>query len=273
MPVFACKFGYYYCFTLCVVNLILAEIALAQSPYEFNKKTDEMILGLGIPLAIVAITIDGSISPLTVDEINALNRMDVNALDRIATYNFSEKSSDWSDILLYTCMATPLTLLASKKIRDDAAIVYGMYGQSLLFGFTLPLVVKGTVQRIRPFIYNPQVPLQEKLTSEAKRSFFSGHTTVAFTSMIFLSSVYSNYYPDSKSKPYIWVGSILMASTVGYLRISAGAHFPSDVIMGALVGSAIGYLIPKVHEADKINLLAAENIHYQQPLFSFQFSF
>ncbi|MGB6121102.1 MAG: phosphatase PAP2 family protein, partial [Bacteroidota bacterium] len=97
-------------------------------------------------------------------------------------------------------------------------------------------------------VYNENVPVEEKLHTNAKRSFFSGHTTISFSSAVFLSKVYGDYFPDSKWKPYIWGVSLGIAAAVGYLRIAAGKHFLTDVLVGALVGGAIGYLIPKIHE-------------------------
>ena len=34
---------------------------------------------------------------------------------------------------------------------------------------------------------------------------------------------------------------------MAYLRFESGIHDPSDVVVGALVGSAIGYLVPRSH--------------------------
>jgi membrane-associated phospholipid phosphatase len=34
---------------------------------------------------------------------------------------------------------------------------------------------------------------------------------------------------------------------VGSLRVAAGRHFPTDVLVGALAGSAIGMVIPWAH--------------------------
>ena len=127
---------------------------------------------------------------------------------------------------------------------------------------------------MRPFVYNPDVALEKKMSVNARKSFFSGHTSVAFAAMIFLSTVHSKYYPDSDWKPFIWGGTILLASSVGYLRIIAGAHFPSDVIVGALVGSAVGYLIPRIHETDTSNtMLHINHVQPIRPIFSVRFAF
>jgi membrane-associated phospholipid phosphatase len=38
-----------------------------------------------------------------------------------------------------------------------------------------------------------------------------------------------------------------MGSIIGATRIAAGQHFPSDVLVGAAAGTAIGLLIPWLH--------------------------
>jgi membrane-associated phospholipid phosphatase len=40
---------------------------------------------------------------------------------------------------------------------------------------------------------------------------------------------------------------LLLAATVGTLRVLSGKHFPTDVLTGAVVGSALGWLIPELH--------------------------
>jgi membrane-associated phospholipid phosphatase len=255
------------------ILLIFTVEAEAQSPYEMNMKKDGAIILIGLPVVAVGIALDRSIAPLTLDEVNKLDRNDIFKPDRFVSYNYSEKAGALSDILVISCVASPLLLLSSKSIRNDAGIIAGMYLQSLIFGIAIPAYGKGGLQRVRPYAYNPDAPLDMKLTSEAKRSFISGHTSMAFTSMVFLSTVYSTYYPDSNARPYIWAGSLLLASTVGYLRIAAGSHFLTDVIVGAIAGAAVGYLIPKWHETD---VSESEIMQSQQstraPLISFQFA-
>ena len=246
----------------------------AQSPYEVSWQKDRVLLVVGIPLVAIGFALDMSIAPLTLEEVNNLDRENIPKIDRFVSYNYSENAGDLSDILLYTCIASPFLLLSSSAVRNDFGTVYGMYTEALLFGIGLPSYGKAGAQRIRPYAYNPDTPMDKKLTAEAKKSFFSGHTSAAFTSTIFLSSVYSTYYPNSKWKPYIWTGSILLASTVGYLRIAAGAHFLTDVLVGALVGATIGYIIPKIHESDSnTTILDTPDVPTRPPGVSIQFSF
>ena len=229
---------------------VLITATSAQSPYKLSWEKDGIILGSGAAVSAIGYLMEQKINPLSVQEIAALSRNDVNAFDRSATYNWSKNLMTGSDAGVVLLMLSPLSLFLDNNVRKDFQTISAMCFETLLFAVFLPSIAKGTAERIRPFAYNEQTPLQDKLDAEARKSFFSGHTTVAFASAVFLSSVYDGYFPDSKYKNYVWAGSLLTASLTGFLRYASGAHFPTDVLAGAVVGSAVGYLIPYLHKTD-----------------------
>lgn len=231
-------------------SVILVGSVFAQSPYKTSWEKDGAILGSNIAVAFLGSSLESKITPLSIQEIETLSRNKVNIFDRSATYNWSKKISSVSDVCVITVALSPVSLFLSKEIRKDFQTVGTMYLETMLLAAFLPSIAKGSAERIRPFVYNENAPLNDKLDIEAKKSFFSGHTTVAFASAVFLSTVYGEYFPDSRYKNYIWAGSIFTASLTGFLRYEAGAHFPTDVLVGAVVGSAVGYLIPYLHRSN-----------------------
>ncbi|MBT8218659.1 MAG: phosphatase PAP2 family protein, partial [Bacteroidia bacterium] len=47
--------------------------------------------------------------------------------------------------------------------------------------------------------------------------------------------------------PVVWTTAIAVPALTGLLRTRAGKHFYTDVIVGFVVGAAVGYLIPEIH--------------------------
>ncbi|MGB6123519.1 MAG: phosphoesterase PA-phosphatase, partial [Bacteroidota bacterium] len=145
----------------------------AQSPYELDR-SDVALTGVGIVLLATDRVLAGNTDPLTLEEIKGLSRDDVFALDRFVTYNYSESAATASDILEWTAILAPLALFTSPDIRSDFSTVGLMYLQTALFSVGTFGVTKGVVTRPRPYVYNENVPIEEKLHPDAKRSFFSG---------------------------------------------------------------------------------------------------
>ena len=236
----------------------------AQVVYRLNWAKEVFISGSGIAIGILGKNLNQDLMPLSEEEIANLSRLEVNKFDRSATYLYSGNARRMSDVLVACSVILPLSLFTQTEIRQDWETVGAMYLETMLFSNVVPLISKGRVKRIRPYVYNDNVPLEEKLDKNALRSFYSGHTTNAFASAVFVSTVYGRYYPQSRYKPYIWVGSLSLASLVGYLRYKAGKHFPSDILTGAAVGSTIGFIIPYVHRIGKsknISLRVTRTVH------------
>src|SRR5262249_22614926 len=80
-------------------------------------------------------------------------------------------------------------------------------------------------------------------------SFYSGDTTVAFALGVSAATVTS--MRGYRWAPVVWVAGIGLGVTTGYLRMAADRHFFTDVLTGAVVGSAIGFAVPSLlHKGD-----------------------
>lgn len=257
--------------SLLVFLSAICGISFAQSPYEISWKKDGAILGGSIAISFAAATLDDSLHVLTPAELSALNKNSINVFDRWATNFASPKVSRASDYLVAACIAAPIGLLfADSKIGGEWQMVSTMYVETALLATFLPSFGKGPARRIRPYLYNPDAPLELQQDVEANRSFFSGHTTWAFASMTFLATVYSDFYPNSEHKSTVWIVSMSAASAVGLLRVFSGAHFPTDVLVGAVVGSAVGYGIPALHKTKSSSVGIIPSSNSQGLQFAFQ---
>jgi membrane-associated phospholipid phosphatase len=255
--------------------LVLTHSLIAQSPYEIKNKSDGAILSCGFGFAIASEILTKSVESLTKVEINDLSKYDINKFDRTAVSNYLPQLGRFSNILLGTCMLSPGVILLDEKMWADKNTILLMHFESMLLTGFITRLIK-TTGRIRPIIYNPDVPLKEKLklNNEARASFPSGHTSMAFASAVLISKVFCDFHPNSKYKPYIWAGSLGTASIVGYLRYASGVHFPTDILTGAALGSAIGFVIPYLHKKkDTNNLSIRPTYHTEQFQLKIQFVF
>jgi len=106
----------------------------------------------------------------------------------------------------------------------------------ILGALTLWLVVelvKALVHRRRPFIRLSQARIVGHRA--IGRSFPSGHTSQAF----FMATVMAAYFHAG-----VWAVCLLyaVALLVGITRVYVGAHYPRDVLAGAILGSAWGLM-------------------------------
>ena len=233
-------------FILCHSSFIICN---AQSPYELKTGRELTWLGVGAVSLGASQVIQKAVDPLTPAQVAALNRADVNSFDRNATLHYSASAARLSDVtLLGTGGVLGVLTLATRPMRQDIKTVAVMYVETALLVNGVGGIVKGLTQRTRPFVYNADAPIADKLALDARQSFFSGHSANAFATAIFTGEVFRHYFPDSKLKPYVWVGSLGLATATAYLRYEAGKHYPTDLLAGAAFGSLVGWGIPKLHE-------------------------
>jgi membrane-associated phospholipid phosphatase len=152
-------------------------------------------------------------------------------------FNVRGRRPRWLDRLMsaFTQIGNGVVIAALALIlyfAGDHLLAYGL----ILGALTLWLLVellKALVHRRRPFIRLSQARI---VGHRARgRSFPSGHTSQAF----FMATLMSGYFHAA-----VWAVCLLyaLALVVGITRIYMGAHYPRDVLAGAVLGAAWGLL-------------------------------
>lgn len=230
-------------------NDIDIEIADYEIQYDFKWKRDAPILVGGAALYLIGTSIQNNVEPLTVNQINNLDKRNINGFDRLAVNNNNSKNGNSSDIGLAVSAIAPLTLLAFKPVRKEFFPVLVVYLETSITVAGLTNITKGAFKRNRPYMYDPTIPAENKQTSNDRHSFFSGHTSHSAAYSFLTAHLISRYSKKKWVKQVAWGGAVLLPATIGYLRISAGKHFPTDVITGYIIGAGVGYLMPHLHRA------------------------
>ena len=82
--------------------------------------------------------------------------------------------------------------------------------------------------------------------------FISSHACNTFALAVFITHILKRYYKKIAWVMFIW------ASLVAYSRIYMGVHYPGDVVVGAIVGMLVGFIISKLYDiiSRKLNIHA-----------------
>jgi undecaprenyl-diphosphatase len=141
------------------------------------------------------------------------------------------------------CIPLALYITGNQRQQQTALVMASALMRSML----ATELIKNTVARPRPGLNLSDVNFNGAILRDTK-SFPSGHTVASFT----IATILANEYPDHSIPLY------LLATTVGVSRIYNGMHFPSDVIVGAI----IGYMFARDALENKEQITAGNIIQY-----------
>lgn len=216
--------------------------------YKLKPAVDVPLTAVTMGWSLYAFTKIYSKDPSTPAQIQALNKNDLAPINRAGADNYSLKAQNISDYLFYGSMPLPIVLLLDKKIRKDAGKIGFLFLETMSVTGVLYTSSVYFKDKYRPYAYNPNVPLDERIAGGAKNSFFAGHPALVGTSTFFMAKVYADYHPESKIKWLMYTAASLATVTTGYLRYKGGMHHLTDVFIGTAIGPLSGILVPHFHK-------------------------
>jgi membrane-associated phospholipid phosphatase len=160
----------------------------------------------------------------------------VRQTDIFSDYNKVLKSSISGGLIAII----PAGFYAVSLVRHDS---YGQ-GTALLAGEAvandaiLMVVMKAITRRARPSEFPPNGAYNDTFFATHNSflgkgsSFPSGHAMMAFS----VADVFARRYRHHNWVPYV---AYTLATAISFSRVTTGAHFPSDVFIGAATGFAI----------------------------------
>lgn len=185
--------------------------------------------------------------PFTAAQVNSLDPFVNPGIDLNALNKWNPKVAKTSDALLYASLTLPAFMMIHPNARKDFLAVGFIYAEVALLTVGVTELAKNLVLRPRPYAYNYSVPIDVRTDTDARQSFFSGHTSVTAALCFTTAKVFSDYSDNPTHEALVWTSAAILPAITGYFRYEAGKHFPSDIIAGYLAGASIGYLVPWLH--------------------------
>jgi membrane-associated phospholipid phosphatase len=190
------------------------------------------------------------------EEIAALRPELLSSIDRWALNQDPSQRDKWfkfSDATLPATVVLSFSMFLDKNIRKDWINILLMYYEAQAVAFTVynySPFGPAFQNRLRPLVYyGNYFPDDLRLRGGQRNSMFSGHAGNAAAATFFAVKVYSDYHPEIGKKKYLYYAiAALPPIFVGYTRVKALAHFPSDVFLGLVVGAVSGISIPSLHK-------------------------
>lgn len=219
--------------------------------YRINNKLDLPITAVGIGGTLYGFHLRESKPNSDSAEVMNLDASTLSKINRkVTTYN-SPEASMVSDVLFAEGFVVPWFLFADKKVRSEAYDYSIMYLEAMGITGMGYAMAAGLVDKYRPYAYNKDVEFERRRNKHSVNSFYAGHVAVTAAGTFFAARVYNDLHPDSKFRYVMW--GVAGASTAAqcYARYKGGYHFPSDIAIGAGLGTAAGLLVPIIHKREK----------------------
>ncbi len=217
--------------------------------YFIKPKVDIPLFAVTAGFTLYNFSRISSKTPSSQSYVESLDKSDVNWFDRWGVRPYSEKKDNISYIPFYVAAPLPFLFFAiDNKMRKDFFKLSFLYAEAMTITGVLYTSAAGYTNRLRPMVYSAETPIAKRTDSEQKKSFFAGHVALVATSTFFIAKVFSEYHPDSKIKWLYYSAAGALTAFTAYYRQAAGEHFPTDILLGATVGTLSGILTPAFHK-------------------------
>jgi len=240
-----------------ISKILLLCLCLRAGAEEYSYRAS---VALDVPLATISTTalVFGlyRISTMKVDTL-PYNRSDLLPWDKpfAGTWN---KNAILASNFLMAAGTLPLMLMAKENLVVQTLMLY----EVLALQAGLQLMVRSLKAWPRPFMLGSEGG-KERESPSAAGSFYSGHASAAFSLAVFAGVQFG----DAR----VWAGGLSVAALIGILRIAGGMHYPSDVLIGAAIGSLIGLAVPMLHHQERKGMV--NNAHIAPGYIGWQYRF
>ncbi len=215
-------------------------------PFSLNPLNEGIQLGLGGTLSGSALVCDKFVH-IKKNDYNAEDwkKSDISTLEQIFMRPYSKPLHIVGTGTMALSLAAPAIFAIMPS--NEWLTIGTMYLETMLLANGVKEWTKLLVYRARPYMYFDGYPQDKLEDGDWNCSFPSGHTTLAFAGAAFTTMVFCQCFPDSKWNYAVAGLSFGLAAITGGLRMASGNHFLSDVLVGAVIGTACGFAVPYMH--------------------------
>ena len=224
---------------------------------ELHWSSDGVLGAVGLAGNAIALGLSTTLQSVPeqgLDPSNISWGIDRNSIGKASTGAYTASNAT----VLATLVGVPaFALLTQPGVHGFENVVrrpFVLYGESLLLAQGFTQLLKPAINRPRPYTY---LPASERPTEsgydvtkeEAFRSMPSGHAATTFAAASYAATDNLLSHPDAGSAEHAAVAAVggLLAGLTSTLRVEAGQHFPTDIMVGGLIGTASGVSVPLLH--------------------------
>jgi membrane-associated phospholipid phosphatase len=167
----------------------------------------------------------------------------INGLDRWTVGYHSQAASMAADVTVYgVLIALPfvdlLDLGFGRALGEDVVV----YVEALAVSTAIQNATNFIVARPRPRSYAGDPAMAN--VGEGYLSFYAGHVSTVSAGLAVVAITLRKRYGE---QVWPWIVGALITSSVAVERVASGHHFPTDVAVAAVAGTAVGFAVPWLH--------------------------
>ncbi|MDB4944420.1 MAG: phosphoesterase PA-phosphatase related [Labilithrix sp.] len=244
---------------IAVSVLVAPRAARADAPrphqLKYDVVIDSSIIGASVAF-MLATELSGVVKPREcrwcgrdgeVSEVNGFDRWGRSRL-KWRDPQAAQFDSGVTAFLLEPAFATVDMIVVAAADNADRAFPVDLLvmSEAVAVSTVLNQFTKIIFARERPFVHALTPDERRKTVNPGDNnvSFYSGHSALSFSLAAAAGTVAT--MRGYRGMPVVWGTLMPLAVATGYLRIAADKHYLSDVLTGAVVGTAIGVLVPLV---------------------------
>ncbi|HZH41898.1 MAG TPA: phosphatase PAP2 family protein [Gemmatimonadales bacterium] len=202
---------------------------------------DAVAIGTGGALALLpfALKLPKGPPPCAPCDPNTLS-----GFDRVAVHRLDVTADRASTLLLLGAGGAAALGTVWGQDRREAFGNAVVFADAITWAAAADQWLKVTVHRSRPALYTSAAPEAANIRDN-RESFPSGHAELAFAAATAYTVI-----AHRRRLPHATRNAVILyaaAAIVGTLRVVAARHFPTDVIAGAALGSAVSWAAVTVH--------------------------